>query len=96
LALKGVLKTCGVEAPRTHDVSQVLRDHVDRLPAVYGDSLDEICEISRSLRKDRELAYYGADDLLPGEFFNREDAELASAKAMRVVELSEKAVSIHK
>jgi hypothetical protein len=28
-----------------------------------------LCDISRSLRRDRELAFYGAEDLTPSDFF---------------------------
>jgi len=41
--------------------------------------------ISRTLRRDRELAFYGAEDLAPGGFYRCEDGEEALAAAFRVV-----------
>ena len=41
---------------------------------------------SRALRRDRELAFSGAEDLTPSEFYRREDADEARAAARFVVE----------
>ncbi len=35
----------------------------------------------RSLRRDRELAFYGSEDLTPSDFYTREDAAAAPASA---------------
>jgi HEPN domain-containing protein len=43
-------------------------------------------EISRQLRRDRELAYYGSEDLTPSEFYKLKDAKEALASAKYVVE----------
>jgi hypothetical protein len=48
---------------------------------------EEMARISRDLRRDRELAFYGAEDLTPGGFYTREDAERAMSGARRTVEL---------
>jgi len=85
LALKGVLRAHGVEPPRVHDVSQVLLAERDRLPAPLHGRLGELAEISRELRRDRELAFYGAEDLTPSGFYTRRDAERARDGARRTV-----------
>jgi HEPN domain-containing protein len=85
LALKGLLRACGVEPPRVHDVSDVLRLERAQLPAAVLPELDHLAEISRRLRRDRELAYYGAEDLTPSGFYRREDATSARADAALVV-----------
>jgi hypothetical protein len=87
LALKGLLRRCNVEPPRIHDVSDVLRDNASRLPRPVAVALDEICEISRDLRRDRELAFYGSEDLTPSDFYREKDASQARRKARRVIEL---------
>ncbi len=58
-------------------VSPVLEDNRDRLPAAALSQLKRLSEVSRSLRRDRELAFYGSEDLTPSTFYRREDAETA-------------------
>jgi hypothetical protein len=41
--------------------------------------------ISRSLRRDRELAFYGAEDLTPTGFYSKADATAARDDATFVV-----------
>lgn len=74
LALKGLLRSHGVEAPRIHDVSDVLLAERERLPASLRDALPRMAAISRDLRRDRELAFYGAEDLTPSAFYSEDDA----------------------
>jgi HEPN domain-containing protein len=71
LALKGLLRHCDVEVPRVHDVSDILRENAERLPKPASAALDEICEISRRLRRDRGLAFDGSEDLTPSEKSSR-------------------------
>jgi hypothetical protein len=87
LALKGLLRACEVQPPRIHDVSDILLAERERLPAALAGALDELVTISRQLRRDRELAFYGAEDLTPSGFYSRADAERARGDARRVVEL---------
>lgn len=86
LALKGLLRASGVDPPRIHDVAGVLEAERDRLPATLIPDLPRLAAASRALRRDRELAFYGAEDLTPSEFYRREDAEEARAAARFVVE----------
>lgn len=87
LALKGLLRSCGVEPPRIHDVSAILLAERHRLPPGLRCEADWLAEASRTLRRDRELAFYGAEDLTPTDFYSRADAILARDGARRVVEL---------
>ncbi len=86
LALKGLLRAHGVEPPRIHDVSEVLLAERRRLPDRLQEKLDNLASISRELRRDRELAFYGAEDLTPSGFYSRSDAERARDGARRTVE----------
>lgn len=86
LALKGLLRSVGVVPPRVHDVSEVLEAERQRLPEPVQERLAELCVLSRDLRRDRELAFYGAEDLTPSGFYQRPDAERARAAARTVVE----------
>ncbi len=87
LALKALLRASGIEVPRIHDVAPVLHAERHRLPESLAPHVDDLAEASRQLRRDRELAFYGAEDLTPGEFYARADADRALTYARRVVEL---------
>lgn len=92
LALKGLLRGLNIEAPRVHDVSEVLQQNQAQLSKVIVAELDRICEISRTLRRDRELAFYGSEDLTPLEFYKKKDATAARDSARWIVEIVSKAV----
>ena len=77
LALKAMLRAHGVEPPRLHDVSDVLLAERENLPPAFTAQLDALVRISRELRRDRELAFYGAEDLTPSGFYSKEDATKA-------------------
>lgn len=86
LALMGLLLSVGVVPPRVHDVSEVLDAERGRLPEAIRERLGELTAISRDLRRDRELAFYGAEDLTPSGFYGAGDAERARDGARKVVE----------
>ena len=85
LALKALLRASQIEVPRVHDVSPVLADQGDLLPETIRPHIDRLAEVSRSLRRDRELAFYGSEDLTPSDFYRRSDAEKARGDARWVV-----------
>jgi HEPN domain-containing protein len=87
LALKGLLRAAGVDPPRIHDVGDVLIAERARLPAAIASEVERLAEASRELRRDRELAFYGAEDLTPSDFYHRRDAESAREAARLVVRL---------
>ncbi len=82
LALKGLLYAAGIAPPRVHDVSPVLAEHRERLPpGLDSETLARLMEASRELRKDRELAFYGGDDLTPSDYYAKPDADRARESA---------------
>ena len=86
LALKSLLRSAGIEVPRIHDVSQILFEERALLPAAIHPHVERLAAISRSLRRDRELAFYGREDLTPSDFYRREDAVQARDDTRWVVE----------
>ena len=86
LALKGLLRAVGVDPPRVHDVADVLEAERGRLPAALAGDVERLAAASRDLRRDRELAFYGAEDLTPSDFYREPDAAEARAAARLVVE----------
>ena len=89
LTLKALLRSCGIDPPRVHDVSDVLLAERGRLPQALGPELGALLDASRQLRRDRELAFYGAEDLTPSGFYSRDDAERARSSARSTVEVVE-------
>ncbi len=89
LALKALIRRCRIEAPRLHDVSDVLSDASAALSDALAKELERLCEISRRLRRDRELAFYGSEDLTPSEFYREKDARQARDDAQWVVQTVE-------
>ncbi len=85
LALKGLLKAHSIEVPRIHDVSNLLNEEKSAFPKKLQASLTRLAAISKSLRRDRELAFYGSEDLTPSEFYKEEDAKKAFDEATDVV-----------
>ncbi|MBI2092599.1 MAG: HEPN domain-containing protein [Deltaproteobacteria bacterium] len=77
LCLKGLLRAANVEVPRLHDVSDILLNSTDSLPLTVRPHTAQLTKISRSLRRDRELAFYGSEDLTPSEFYKEADARQA-------------------
>ena len=86
LALKGLLRAAGIDPPRVHDVADVLESERERLPAELEGEIDRLAAASRGLRRDRELAFYGAEDLTPSDFYKEPDAAEAREAARFVVD----------
>ncbi|MEA2625835.1 MAG: hypothetical protein QOD06_1880 [Candidatus Binatota bacterium] len=77
LSLKALLRASGVTVPQIYDVGAIVVRERERLPPDVRADAERMAEISKGLRKDREIAFYGAEDLVPSEFYGREDAEKA-------------------
>lgn len=89
LSLKGALRLAGIEPPKWHDVGPLLRRERARFPQWFQELVDDLASISRSLRKERELAMYGDEEIgvPPEELYTRKDATQALEDALRVVEI---------
>lgn len=85
LALKGLLRQFNIEVPRIHDVSEILNTELARFSSPIQKNIPKYMKISRALRRDRELAFYGSEDLTPREFYKKADAELAKESAEWIV-----------
>jgi HEPN domain-containing protein len=96
LALKGMLRLAGIEPPKIHDVGGLLLEHEDKFPSPVKERLAELAEISRLLRKERELAFYGDVDFIPTEEYTQEDADEAAEGARLVVTMAKKLSGMEK
>ncbi len=85
LALKGMLRYVGVEPPKWHDVGGILVEHGDRFPGETRESLLRMADVSKRLRKERELSFYGDIDFIPTEEYSEELARDFASEASYIV-----------
>jgi len=83
LVTKALVRTVGAEPARVHDLSAQLSEIRSRIAEQHQKGLDELIAISRELRRDRELAFYGTEDLTPSEFYSVQDASRALEQARK-------------
>lgn len=81
LVSKALVRHVGAEPARVHDVSVQLAEIRSRIAEQHQTALDSLITTSRELRRDRELAFCGAEDLTPSEFYSQADAEKAFSQA---------------
>jgi HEPN domain-containing protein len=88
LALKGALRRVGVEVPRVHDVGVFLKEHISKFPIGFQDKVDRLASVSRKLRREREVSFYGDEDVgaPPQMLYMEEDARSALEDARFVLE----------
>lgn len=87
LAIKALLKLKGLTYPRAHDVARLLRGAEISGSLLTAQEVGEVEMVSKALRRDRELSFYGDEDVVPLEYYERTDAELALRQLGRVLEL---------
>ncbi|MGZ3746421.1 MAG: HEPN domain-containing protein [Pseudobdellovibrionaceae bacterium] len=87
LALKGVIRNSGHTVPHTHEVSQKLWEIKEDLPKKVVENLDLLTQISKNLRRDRELSFYGSEDITPGDFYEEHHALEAMRQLKEVLKI---------
>ena len=92
LCQKGILRRAGIDPPKWHDVGGIIVSHIGRFEQDLHNDLRISAEISKRLRKERELAFYGDIDFIPSEEYSREDAQRVVGDARFVAALAEKIV----
>lgn len=63
-------------------------DYSDDLPSEIRPRLSALAELSKWLRKEREISFYGDIDFIPTEEYRKEDASRALEGAKTVVEIA--------
>lgn len=81
LVSKALVRHLGADPARIHDVGDQLRELQSRVVPDKHDDLIRLIAASKDLRRDRELSFYGAEDLTPTEFYSKTDAESAMKHA---------------
>lgn len=87
LSLKAALRAVGVEYPKEHDMSRILRAVKDRFPEWFRREVERLGEVSRELADKRAPSLYGIESLgkAPSEIFDKDDAEKALSDAKYVL-----------
>jgi len=86
---KGILRCCGIDPPKWHDVSDLIIELGEKFKKFKKD-FKKYSKISKWLRKERELAFYGEIDFIPSEEYKKNDAKRAFEGAKFCVNLLEK------
>lgn len=92
LALKGMLRAVGIEPPKFHDVGSLLLEHDTKFAPTVRERLPRAAAISKRLRRERELAFYGDIDFIPTEEYSAVDGQRAYEEAAWVVVLAAEVV----
>jgi len=92
LSLKGMLRYVGIEPPKYHDVGPLLIEHQERFRDISPEEIVNLARISRELRKERELAFYGDIDFIPTKEYTQEDAKEAIGGANLAVNIAKRMV----
>ncbi|MCS7200120.1 MAG: HEPN domain-containing protein [Caldimicrobium sp.] len=91
LLLKALIMMVGLDVPKIHDVSKYIEKELILFPSIVQQNIELIKKISRDLRKDRELSFYGALDWIPSKEYDLEDAQRAINWAKDILNIVEKA-----
>lgn len=94
LALKGMLRQAGIDPPKWHDVGTILEEQARLFPASIQREIPKLTGISKWLRKERELSFYGDIDFIPTEEYMKKDALRAIRDANFTVRTVRKGISI--
>lgn len=81
LCLKGMLRYVGIEPPKVYDVGGLLIEYSDMLSMFSKEEIERLAVISKRLRKERELSFYGDIDFIPTEEYSADDAKEAMQEA---------------
>jgi len=96
LVQKALLRASQISVPHVHDVhdvSEVIEASKDQIPKSLYPHLERMREIARDLRAQRELSFYGSEDVTPGDYFKEKDALKAFDSANWYYEIVAKALA---
>jgi len=88
LCLKGMLRFVGIEPPKYHDVGPLIFEYQERFKDISSEEIIRLAKISKKLRKERELAFYGDIDFIPTDEYTLGDAKEAIEGANYVVNMA--------
>ena len=86
LVLRGLMRWAGLDPPPDREAGGALLAGRERFSSALATELPALAETARRLRRDRDLAFHGSPDLIPWEFYRRQDAQAARDAARRTVQ----------
>ena len=92
LALKGMLRFVGIDPLKWYDVGGILVEYKEKFPLKIRRRLNKAAKISKWLRKERELSFYGDIDFIPTEEYTKKDALRAIYGANFCVEIAKETI----
>ncbi len=87
LLLKGFLRKKNIDPPKWHDVGSILDENRNILNPSILNELDQILEFSKYLRRERENAFYGEEDIIPLQHFDQKIAQFCYDKVSWLIQL---------
>lgn len=75
-------------------MGDILIEHQDRFPPGVRENLGRLAEISKTLRKDRELAFSGDIDFITTEEYGPEEGREALEGARFVVDVARRLIRL--
>ena len=90
LCSKGILRLFLIDPPHLHDVANELLQIRQQFDPQAQKQLDDLVIGNHWLRREREMAFYGADDFDPTEGYSLQDARRAFAFAEQAISLLER------
>lgn len=85
LCSKGALRIATIDPPHRHDVAEELKLAGKRLGDTHTKTISDLVTANHWLRREREMAFYGADDFDPTEGYSKTDADRAIEYAQLAV-----------
>lgn len=92
LCVKSMLLFKGINVPKFHEVSSLLIEHRDKFPEFAQDAFPKIVKISKTLRRNRELSFYGDEDFIPTDEYTEDEALEAMENAKYVLQITESVI----
>ncbi len=90
LLIKACLIIKGINYGKTHDPGGQVAENRERFSELSDEEIALLENISFEIRKDRELAFYGAVDIIPLEYYKQKNADRAIAYVNQVKAIAEK------
>lgn len=90
LAQKSILRKLGIDPPKWHDVSDIILANLELIPDEIHQDIKKIINITKWLRGEREISFYGDIDFIPTSEYDIEDARKAIYCAVEWVSICRK------
>lgn len=89
LCSKGILRLALIDPPHRHDVAAELNLASAKFGTKFKKAVADLITGNHWLRREREMAFYGADDFDPTEGYSKADGERAFSYAKLAVDTLE-------